>query len=242
MPISLGFVSLAAILGSDVHRRQVVGSVAVMTLTWLAETEGKNDPFVVRRIGRGGVFPEFKPLGVVKSVKLKTIRSFTRGVPREDTIESTYTRTIHAYIRLKCPHCPGEIRVRQGASYHKNRNTMIRQHLLDCEGWPWIVPPPQKRSKEKPMECRKTLTQPTLDGFAVRSMERDECKTLKNVNPGGGWRVDLRVAGRSAGGGSGCSYSAYSVGSNENIAISTKRDDQDSNPSLASLDTTRLEV
>jgi hypothetical protein len=148
-----------------------------MTLTWLAETEGKSDPFIVRRMGRGGVFPEFKPLGVVKSVKLKAIRSFTRGVPKEDKIEYNNTRTIHAYIRLKCPHCPGERRVRQGASYHKNRNTMIRQHLLDCEGWPWIVPPPQKRSKEKPMECRKTLTQPTLDGFAVRSMERDDvCK------------------------------------------------------------------
>jgi hypothetical protein len=60
--------------------------------------------------------------------------------------------------------------------------------------------------------------------------------------PGGCWRVDLRLAGRSAVGGSGCNYSAYSVGSNENIAISTKRDDQDSNPSSASLDTTHLEV
>jgi hypothetical protein len=55
-------------------------------------------------------------------------------------------------------------------------------------------------------------------------------------------RMDAWLAGGSAVGMSGCSYSAYSVDSNENIAISTERDDQDSNPSSASLDTTHLEV
>ena len=117
---------------------------------------------IQRRNGRGGAFPEFKPIGLVKTVKLKKIKCRDRGVPKDSLIESDYEQTIHTHVRLKCPHCPGEVRVRQGPSFHKNRNTMIREHLLECDGFKWMVPPPRKRVKGKPMAGSDRLRQADL--------------------------------------------------------------------------------
>ena len=118
------------------------------------------------------------------------------------------------YVRERCPHCRHETTVRVGANYDKNRRAAIRSHLQACPRWFGRVALPRQHCVGKLME----------GGAAVQM------------------RMDAWLAGGSAVGMSGCSYSAYSVDSNENIAISTERDDQDSNPSSASLDTTHLEV
>jgi len=133
---------------------------------------------IQRRNGRGGAFPEFKPIGQVKTVKLKKIKCRDRGVPKDSLIESDYEQTIHTHVRLKCPHCPGEVRVRQGVSFHKNRNTMIREHLLECDGFKWMVPPPRKRVKGKPMAGTERLRQADLPWVTRRQQPQGmDCVT-----------------------------------------------------------------
>ncbi len=134
-----------------------------MSLHW---KEGAGAQLIHKRSGRGGAFPEFKQVGLVKTVKLHKIKCLGRGVPREELIETDYEKRIHTYVRLKCPHCPGELRVREGPSFHKNRNTLVRDHLLECEGWKWIIPPPRKQVKGKPMAGKPGLKQSGLPWIA----------------------------------------------------------------------------
>ena len=118
-----------------------------------------------RRNGRGGAFPEFKPIGLIRSVNLKNIKCDDRGVDEVEAANAMKSNE-KVHVRLQCPHCPGEVIVRQGPSYHKNRNTMIRQHLRDvCEGFPWMTPPPRPPPPPKPFRDTVTFRQVCMNSF-----------------------------------------------------------------------------
>jgi hypothetical protein len=123
------------------------------------------------RLSRGGTFPEWRPVGEVMVASLRHVDADEdgRGV-------SHVSKVPPVYVRLGCPHCGGEVRVKK-RSYASNRNTAIRVHLTRCHRWPWIVPPPRKRCGRKPMGPSKIGPQHMLSRFWGRGVARLTVRT-----------------------------------------------------------------
>lgn len=126
-------------------------------------------PLITRRYGRGGAFPEWKVCGEVESVKLKKVHTPVERGEIEPDADCSKGRL---YFCLKCPHCPGQVRVLQGPSFHKTKNTVIREHLRnECAGWKYKVPPPKPREKKQtPPDASSISAQTTLLPWTGRSM------------------------------------------------------------------------
>jgi hypothetical protein len=112
-----------------------------------------------RRSGRGGVFPDWKVVGEVECVKLKSVHT----TAERDEIEASGCKG-RTYFCLQCPHCSGQVRVLKGSSFHKTKNSIIREHLRnECTRWKYKVPPPKPREKKRtPSDASSVSAQTTL--------------------------------------------------------------------------------
>lgn len=110
----------------------------------LAQITSETKLPVARRYGRGGMFPEWRVVGEVECAPLKNLKGMgLDGAERDDVATKTY-------LCLQCPHCPGQVRVLKGDSFHKTKNTIVRDHLTyECLTWRDIVPAPIKRPPKK---------------------------------------------------------------------------------------------
>jgi hypothetical protein len=142
------------------------------------------------RLSRGGTFPEWKPVGEVLVASLRHVDADEdgRGV-------SHVSKAPPVFVRLRCPHCGGEIRVKK-SSYASNRNTAIRVHLARCHQWPWIVPPPRKRCKRKPMGPSKRIGPQYLLSWGGRDVASLTVRTEKSGAVGGSSRAESAVGRR----------------------------------------------